>query len=462
MQPNNDEEDVTEHTGLLQAEDVAVATPGAPSIEQSGDAINPVEDVPWGEILSARPVWALGVAKFGFYYSFFLVVTWLPSYLHEMGMNEHTSAYMSAVPFAVTVPFVVIFGVIANNMMANNFSKAFTRKLLGGICFSANAICFYILTKIPVGKPWPAFNVMVVMYALNASFIAGVAVNVIDIGAKYAGSIMALTHIFATGAGFLSSVVTGMLVTRKGHYENAFMVACAVNVVSLISYMFFSAFDAIFPAEEIDHKSNLPQKVKDFAKTSVWQYWPRRWNIMLFAFMADLICYMDRANISATMIPMAKKYGWSKQFEGICFGVFFLGLMSSHLVGGYLSDRYGAKNVLIFGVIWWSLFTILTPPSAVHPWLIVLVRFLMGTGEGVNFPAVYSLFSEWFPDDEENVLVTFTENGVYVGIVIAMLCVPFIEFHMGWEPVFYIFGSLGFVWAALFAVYGGSTPRDLC
>ena len=28
-----------------------------------------------------------------------------------------------------------------------------------------------------------------------------------------------------------------------------------------------------------------------------------------------------------------------------------------------------------------------------------------------------------------------------------------------WEPVFYIFGSLGFVWAALFAIYGG---EDLC
>ena len=64
--------------------------------------------------------------------------------------------------------------------------------------------------------------------------------------------------------------------------------------------------------------------------------------------------------------------------------------------------------------------------------------------------------------DEEDILVTITENGVYAGIVIAMMCVPVIEHYMGWEPVFYIFGSLGFVWAALFAVYGGSSPQDLC
>ena len=50
---------------------------------------------------------------------------------------------------------------------------------------------------------------------------------------------------------------------------------------------------------------------------------------------------------------------------------------------------------------------------------------------------------------------------MYAGIVIAMMCVPLIEHYLGWEPVFYIFGSLGFVWAALFAIYGGSSPQDL-
>ena len=451
------------------------------------EKVTPSEDVPWGVILTSTPVWALGIAKFGFYYSFFMIVTWLPSYLHEMGMKEHTAAYMSAVPFGLTVPFVIFFGILKNTLHAGaeddpnrnlykpigtknasfRWSLKRTRKTLACICYTGNIGCFAALTRIPVGKPWVAFWVVNIMYVLNASFIAGVAVNVIDIGAKYAGSIMALTHEFATGAGFLSSVITGALVKRRGHYENAFAVALGVNIVSFISYMGFSSFTPIFPQEVVeDHYNNLDQDTKDFnnvEKNSIWaKYWPRRWNIMIFCCMADLICYMDRANISATMIPMAKKYGWTKSFEGICFGVFFLGLMASHLIGGYLSDRWGAKNVLIFGVIWWSLFTILTPPSAVHPWLIVLVRFLMGTGEGVNFPAVYSLFSEWFPRDEEDILVTITENGVYAGIVIAMMCVPLIEHYLGWEPVFYIFGSLGFVWAALFAIYGGSSPQDLC
>ena len=408
--------------------------------------------------------------------------------------------------------------------------------------------CFIALLFVKVGRPWLALVIFIVMYAGNAPFIAGVAVNVLDIAAKYAGSVMALTHEFATGAGFLASVITGALVTEKGKYEHAFIVAIGVNFISMVVYLFFGSADPQFDtieekklkkknhngyflrpgASNIDLQYSSPsferlcccccRRESSNAKkdglhaqeeqndqneqeeqegqgrapidssgagasgasgsssgsssassTSIQvvnvqqklpYYFPKRWIIALFAFSADFICYMDRANISATMIPMAEKYHWTKAFQGIVFGVFFLGLMSAHIVGGYLADVYGAKNILIFGVIWWSLFTILTPPSAVYQWAIIVVRFSMGAGEGVNFPAVYALASEWYPEHEEHILVTIAEMGVYLGIVVAMVFVPLIEDHLGWEPVFYIFGSFGFVWAALFAVYGSDSPED--
>ena len=135
-----------------------------------------------------------------------MVVTWLPSYLHEMGMKEHTAAYMSAVPFGLTVPFVIFFGILKNTLHDQREGAPFkwslgrTRKTLACICYTGNIGCFAALMRVPIGKPWVAFWIVNIMYVLNASFIAGVAVNVIDIGAKYAGSIMALTHEFATGA----------------------------------------------------------------------------------------------------------------------------------------------------------------------------------------------------------------------------------------------------------------------
>ena len=54
----------------------------------------PRKTVPWKKILCNGPVWALAVAKFGYYYSFFMTVTWMPTYLREMGMSEHLAVRM--------------------------------------------------------------------------------------------------------------------------------------------------------------------------------------------------------------------------------------------------------------------------------------------------------------------------------------------------------------------------------
>ena len=61
---------------------------------------------------------------------------------------------------------------------------------------------------------------------------------------------MALTHEFATGAGFLASVITGALVREKARYEQAFMVAIGVNVLSLIVFTCFGSVEPQFDTEE--------------------------------------------------------------------------------------------------------------------------------------------------------------------------------------------------------------------
>jgi MFS family permease len=469
--------------------------------------------IPWGRILCNGPVWALAVAKFGYYYSFFFSVTWMPTILEEMGMDKYVAAYCSAIPFFVTCPAIIGFGALTTHLVVQvKMDLGYVRKTLGTLSFAANIGCFVALMFIRKPHAAWALGLFTLMYTFNAAFIAGVAVNVLDIGAKYAGSIMALTHEFATGAGFLASVITGAMVKSRGRFEATFAVAAGINVVSMLVYLWFGSAEDQFgdghggafqgkllnraypkghslkedmeystPGFErlcccccLDKKKGQQQEReeehqeqgkggKQAGKSGnssglLPYYMPQRWTIAFFAFAADFICYMDRANISATMIPMAELYGWTKTFQGLVFGVFFLGLMSAHLVGGYLADVYGAKKVLTFGVVWWSLFTILTPPSARFQWAVILVRFLMGAGEGINFPAVYALASEWYPEHEEHMLVTIAEMGVYLGIVVAMVCVPVIEQSIGWEPVFYIFGSFGFVWGGFFWVYGYDTP----
>ena len=79
--------------------------------------------------------------------------------------------------------------------------------------------------------------------------------------------------------------------------------------------------------------------------------------------LAVYICMIDRIAISIAIIPMAEDNGWSATVQGAVMSAFFLGYVTLQIPAGYLSDRFGGKWVLGLGVLFWSLFTLLTPAS---------------------------------------------------------------------------------------------------
>lgn len=66
--------------------------------------------------------------------------------------------------------------------------------------------------------------------------------------------------------------------------------------------------------------------------------------------------------------------------------------MNFQILGGIWADKIGGKVVLGFGVVWWSIATILTPIAAKQglPFLLVM-RAFMGIGE-VDFSLENILF----------------------------------------------------------------------
>jgi ACS family sodium-dependent inorganic phosphate cotransporter len=71
-------------------------------------------------------------------------------------------------------------------------------------------------------------------------------------------------------------------------------------------------------------------------------------------------------------------------------------------VGGYLAAAYGPKRTLGYGVVLWSLFTLGTPAAASTSmlWVLLVVRAVMGLGEGVAFPCLQVLLKMWVPADK--------------------------------------------------------------
>jgi ACS family sodium-dependent inorganic phosphate cotransporter len=183
----------------------------------------------------------------------------------------------------------------------------------------------------------------------------------------------------------------------------------------------------------------------------------RYWLVGMSA-LAVFICYIDRVNISVAIIPMADTHGWSPQTQGLVLSSFFVGYLLLQIVGGRLSDRFGGKVVLGWGVLLWSLFTILTPAAAsASIAVLIATRILMGMGEAVTYPSIYSLFVRWLPTAERGRAMGLTNSGIPIGTAFALIVTPLIVKNWGWEWAFYSFGVLGIIW---FVIWQFSVSHD--
>jgi ACS family sodium-dependent inorganic phosphate cotransporter len=206
-----------------------------------------------------------------------------------------------------------------------------------------------------------------------------------------------------------------------------------------------------------------PHKENDIGATTVnaSSGWQQRHTVVLLCFFATFICYIDRVNISVAIIPMAEQFGWSDTERGFVLSSFFVGYLITQVIGGSLAARLGGKVVLGFGVLWWSLFTMLTPLSALASFPVLIVtRILMGLGEGVAFPATYNLLGRWVPPEERSRAASFNLSAIALGTLFAVSTTPIIVLTLGWPAVFYLFGAVGFVWFGFWWFLAGDRPPD--
>ncbi|KAK2992632.1 hypothetical protein RJ640_023942 [Escallonia rubra] len=192
-----------------------------------------------------------------------------------------------------------------------------------------------------------------------------------------------------------------------------------------------------------------------------WEQFPKRWGIVLLCFSAFLLCNMDRVNMSIAILPMSKEFNWNSATVGLIQSSFFWGYLLTQIVGGIWADKIGGKRVLGFGVIWWSVATVLTPIAArVGLPFLLIMRAFMGIGEGVAMPAMNNILSKWIPVSERSRSLALVYSGMYLGSVTGLALSPALIHKFGWPSVFYSFGSLGSIWFALWLSKAHSSPSE--
>jgi ACS family glucarate transporter-like MFS transporter len=189
-----------------------------------------------------------------------------------------------------------------------------------------------------------------------------------------------------------------------------------------------------------------------------------RWTLIFWMFLMSSIAYLDRVNISIAGSEIQKDYGLTNVQLGYVFSAFVIGYALFQAPGGRLADRFGPRLIITLGVVWWGLFTTLTTivPAGLglSMMVLMLVRFLLGTGEAVVYPASNRLVATWIPSEERGVANGFIFAGVGAGAGITPPLITFILVNWGWRASFYICALIGLVAGAAWYYLARDNPRD--
>ncbi|MEO5979106.1 MAG: MFS transporter [Chryseolinea sp.] len=177
-----------------------------------------------------------------------------------------------------------------------------------------------------------------------------------------------------------------------------------------------------------------------------------RWLIVVLLFTATTINYLDRQIIGLLKPVLEKEFEWTETDFARIVMAFTAAYAVGLLISGGLIDRIGTKLGYTISVIVWSIAGMLHA-LARGAFGFGVARVGLGLGEAGNFPAAVKSVAEWFPDKERALATGLFNAGTSVGVVLALLMVPMILTHYGWQEVFWITGALGFVWLFFWVIY---------
>lgn len=178
----------------------------------------------------------------------------------------------------------------------------------------------------------------------------------------------------------------------------------------------------------------------------------------------DLVCKVEDIKDSTAVNSTSGTYDWNESQQGIILSSFYWGYVLTHLPGGMLAEKFGGKYSLGLGILSTAIFTLITPLAVDlgGATALIIVRILMGLGEGTTFPALNAMLAQWTPPEERSKIGSMVFAGAQLGTVFTSSLSGIILHYssIGWPAVFYVFGCGGILWFVVWIVVCYNNPSE--
>lgn len=189
-----------------------------------------------------------------------------------------------------------------------------------------------------------------------------------------------------------------------------------------------------------------------------------RWLLIFWLFVLSAVAYLDRVNISIAGTLLASEFHLSKIQLGWIFSAFLAGYALFQTLGGRLADKLGARRILALAVLWWGLFSALTVavPSGFRFALFAFMslRFTLGAGEAVMYPASNQFVARWIPSSERGAANGLIFAGVGVGAGFTPPLITYVMLRYGWRVSFVVCACIGLLAGFVWYLIARNSPEE--
>lgn len=158
-----------------------------------------------------------------------------------------------------------------------------------------------------------------------------------------------------------------------------------------------------------------------------------------------LLNYVDRGALGIAAPRLKSELGLSPYEFGLAVSAFSWVYAPAQFAVGWLADRFCVYRLIAAGLALWALATLLTGFVSGLAMLIVL-RVVLGIGEGVAFPAASKIIARHVPDGRRGIANGTVAAALAWGPALGTFAGGLLLFYSGWRAIFWTFGAVTVLW----------------
>ncbi|MES9739921.1 MFS transporter [Peribacillus frigoritolerans] len=185
-----------------------------------------------------------------------------------------------------------------------------------------------------------------------------------------------------------------------------------------------------------------------------------RWVVLILLFFGAVINFADKSIVGLAAVPIMKEFNLTYAEWGLVGSSYYWLYPVTGIFGAAWADRLGAKKVLGFIMLTWTVLQFGVLAITALP-LLILYRILLGAFEGPYSPIAYSHADKWFPPKLKGFANSVVVGGGTVGaMIVAPILVSLITIF-GWKVAFAALGAASLVWFFLFQFLTKENPVEV-